>query len=315
LIVDFWAGSYGNFLSYVLNRFVFNVPNSDFNPFTSFGTSHLGKINSDYQDNKIVYASHYSFNAYLDLDNVDITTRELILSSKETHQLIDDTITLTSDTGVIRIVVDDFYPVFYNSLVRAGDTSIDVDNIEFNTLSKLEHFKFLTLKTTIIENLGKHIHYYRSDLRNIFYSSLYENVLGIDKYNKFLPIDNQIYHFNVGKIYDYISFIEELGKISMFVGKRGWDYKHNKLYPLWQEFIEKNQGHQSYKKCQRIIMHILAADDINFNCNILEEAYLNSFITKTFNIFDGMDCFDNQYPTNTKQLHDLIISKVKENRK
>ena len=303
LHIDFYAGSYGNFLSYVLNRFIFEVAETNFSPFTALGTSHLGHNIDGYSKNKIVFVSHYSFKG---IENIDEWKKQ---------QLIDDITEITPDSGVIRICVDDYYAVFYNGLYRAADIPIDFDELEIDTFKKLKSAKFTGLKKSIVEDLGEHKNYNRSDLRNMFYSSFIDNDLGIDQYNKFDNITSPIFNFPVSSIYDYNKFVEQLGQISVFAGKRGWTYKHEDLYAIWQEFIQRNQGYESYKKCQMIIENILSASNTDIKCNIIEEAYINSFITRAFNLYNGIACFDdNVYPTNTSDIHNLIINQVRKNR-
>lgn len=293
LHVDFRAGTYGNFLAYILNRFVFAVPGSDFSPFTSMGTSHLGLTNEEYSNNKVVFPCHYSFKY------------RLITQSGNSQEIL-------NNDGVIRLRVSNVYPVFYNTHIRAGDTPLDIVELEYNTLDKLSSPKFHTIRDTVLQNFGKHENYNRCELRNLFYSTFLDEETELKKFNTWIPVDNQTHYFCIDSIYNYSEFVKELGKVSVFAGKRGWTFDHKTLYPIWNEFIELNQGYNSYLKCWDIINNMLANDNVDINCNLFEEAYINSYITQTFNIYDGTECFGNHYPGDTLQLHHQITNRVKE---
>jgi hypothetical protein len=300
----------------------------DFEPYRSGFESHSELYENHYHVKRNIISMFYKLHKGVELMN-DYTMRngkhyDLVIEHNgsfipdpdiKKFQLLDDINGITPESGVIRIQVDDYYTILYNGLYRAADVTIDFDELEVDTLEKLNPKKFIYLKQSILNDLGEHKNYNRSDLRNMFYSSFIYDNLGVDQYNNFNQIDNPVYNFPVSTIYNYNKFVEQLGQISTFAGKQGWNYCHDELYPIWNEFIQRNQGYQSYKKCQQIIEHILNASNIDIKCNIIEEAYINSFITRTFNLYDGIACFDeNVYPTNTRDIHNLITNQVRKNR-
>ena len=59
IYLDFFSGSHGHFLEYVINTWIFKGPRVD-NIFTELGTCHRIRDNSVYVANKIVHARHYS---------------------------------------------------------------------------------------------------------------------------------------------------------------------------------------------------------------------------------------------------------------
>jgi hypothetical protein len=59
IYLDFFSGSHGHFLEYVINTWIFKGPRVD-NIFTELGTCHRIRRNAAYEANKIVTAAHYS---------------------------------------------------------------------------------------------------------------------------------------------------------------------------------------------------------------------------------------------------------------
>lgn len=57
--LDFFSGSHGHFLEYVINTWLFKGPRVT-NIFTTLGSSHMIRRNADYMDHRIIVADHYS---------------------------------------------------------------------------------------------------------------------------------------------------------------------------------------------------------------------------------------------------------------
>jgi hypothetical protein len=49
--IDYYGGSYGNFLAYILNRYIFKIPSANFDPITDIGASHYKT--TEYQTKRI----------------------------------------------------------------------------------------------------------------------------------------------------------------------------------------------------------------------------------------------------------------------
>jgi hypothetical protein len=283
--IDFYGGAHGHFLEYVVNRYLLNVASADFTPFVPSGASH--QTTPAYQEDRKAFSDHYSpFN--------------LTIAGK--------------NNLIVQIHVDLFYPVLYNSILRAGDVSLDIDNLELDTLDKLCHKKHRPLKTTIISTLGEQKNYPRKALRNIFYSKFIEKKFGVEEINRFLDYKQDVYVFPFSAFYDYGQFVEQLGLLSTKLGKISWNYTTD-LSTLWQEFISMNQGYKSYIKCNSIIESIIKNQNKDFSCDLLEEAYINSYITKTFNLYSDIDCFEDKFINNTKEIYQAIVNQINYNRK
>lgn len=59
IFLDFFSGSHGHFLEYVINTYIFKGPRVS-NFFTELGASHGIRHDADYMSNRIVYAGHYT---------------------------------------------------------------------------------------------------------------------------------------------------------------------------------------------------------------------------------------------------------------
>jgi hypothetical protein len=59
MLLDFYAGSHGHFLEYLINVYIFRCPRVD-KIFTNLGTSHGIRKDAGYQDSRIIIAGHYS---------------------------------------------------------------------------------------------------------------------------------------------------------------------------------------------------------------------------------------------------------------
>jgi hypothetical protein len=67
IAIDFYSGSHGHFLEYVINTYIFKGSKIK-NIFTDLGTSHLIRDDISYMDQRMVEARHYSeFNLILTL--------------------------------------------------------------------------------------------------------------------------------------------------------------------------------------------------------------------------------------------------------
>ena len=58
-IIDFYSGSHGHFLEYVVNSYIFKGPRIE-NVLTNLGTSHGPKLSSLYRESRMIRCGHYS---------------------------------------------------------------------------------------------------------------------------------------------------------------------------------------------------------------------------------------------------------------
>ena len=59
ILLDFYSGSHGHFLEYLINVYIFQCPLVD-KFFTNLGTSHGIRNSSNYMNSRLIVAGHYS---------------------------------------------------------------------------------------------------------------------------------------------------------------------------------------------------------------------------------------------------------------
>ena len=279
-IIDFYGGAHGNFLEYIINRYIFSIECcKDFTPFNNLGTAHAKNDNAAYVKDRKIVCRHFSAFGDKMPEHIPIVK---IKVSKHYHPV-----------------------VVYNAVLRAGDQFFDIDNLEKNTLSKLPE-KHNALKIEIINQLGRSTDYHRKDIRNFFFSKLMHDEYSINLMNADIHPSNPSIEIDVGVLFEFQKFTMTLGDIANFLNCR---FAFDKtLYPLWLTFMSKNHGYISFKKCSKIIDNIIQCQDYDFKVNVLEEAYINFFIVKSFGVYENVRCFDDTFPTNTKHILDEILA-------
>jgi hypothetical protein len=123
--IDFQGGTHGNYLEFVCNKFLGGVPVHG-TPFNDLGASH----NKKYLDEKKFEAQHYFH--YQSFSKKTIIENSKIIS--------------------IQIVPDDLLPLSSVSLLRAGDYSINNNQLEINTYNKLNNISYQLVLTNLISN-------------------------------------------------------------------------------------------------------------------------------------------------------------------
>jgi len=120
IYIDFIAGSHGNFLEFVCNKFLANVPGPD-TPFNSMGASHK----KNYRGQTTFVSNHFF------QKDIEIKKSKVIS---------------------IQITTDDLLPLASISLLRAGDLDIDNDTLEINTYNKFNNPNYAWVLENLIQN-------------------------------------------------------------------------------------------------------------------------------------------------------------------
>jgi len=266
--IDFHAGTHGHFLEYVTNVFIMLTDPGYISPFTpGVGNSH----NTDdiYQQNKIVRCGHFSTNAGGHFADPKYRDHKF-------HY---------SDT-IVRINIDQsddrlFFISLTNLIYRAGDSH------ETNLLS------------------------FPTDIRNDpvlyrenFFSKINERELYCNQFPELEELDIPTFNFPIDHFFSFYKFVKSLTAMANWLGQSF--EASNRLYTLWVEFIERNQGLQSYIKCSKIIENTLNNVDCEFESTILEQAWINYNISKHCNVYDGPLYSNITYPTNSQQIYKII---------
>jgi hypothetical protein len=80
---------------------------------------------------------------------------------------------------------------------------------------------------------------------------------------------------------------------------------------LWEEFITKNQGWQSYIKCNQVLEHAFANKAASIDCTVLEEAWINYNLSQVCKLYTGPLFEGGQYPTDTQLMYEIILNHTK----
>jgi hypothetical protein len=140
--------------------------------------------------------------------------------------------------------------------------------------------------------------------RNNWYSKFNEKELYIDHYGKFSNIDNPVYEFNFSSFFSFKEFCVELANIATFLEQTF--YPDQSLYNLWNNFIQVNQGWQSYIKCNHLINCIFSNIAADIDCTIIEQGWLNYHLSKICRMFDGPMFDQEEYPANTITVYKIV---------
>ena len=140
-------------------------------------------------------------------------------------------------------------------------------------------------------------------LRNVWFALLHER--HFDALTKQVHSDVPVFEFDFGSFFDLTKFLLELQQTAVYLEMT---FKFDQsLVDLWNEFMEKNQGYRLYS----LGNNLLSSAYNNLNVEIPNDwklhAYMNYVISDTFRLYDG-ELFESAiYPTNTQQIHKIII--------
>jgi hypothetical protein len=277
--IDYFGGLHGNYLELVTNVFIFqNQYDVRQDIFGQNGACHIKNLDIEYE--KFIYAEHWSHWG-LPFSPKDLVVR---IVPKQTDLLIAVT----------------------NLFLRAGDQMIDLENLDQDTRAKLSTLaKAKELLTTLEQQHGQRNAWDRSILRNFFYSMLNDPENGIDMMNKFDPVAEKVYNFPLRAFFEVDEFYNELNGVARFFNQNF--YPTADLYLLHRQFLDRNQGFASEQKCKQVWNDILAGHDQPLSLNILEEAWINWQIARSFRAYELPELCANQYPTSTNMVSKIIF--------
>ncbi len=278
--IDFYGGCHGNFLEVMLDMFVYgNDAMKGKSLFLSSGAAHLKSKNLDYKP--MIQGDHWSYNS----------------------------VPFNDDDKVIEIHCCEDYRLaaLTNSLLRAGDEKIDIYNLHQNTIAKFKAVSkaYLDLKD-LIEEHGIQENYHKQILRNYFYSKFEYDNYGISMWNAFKHTGHK-YVFPISAFYNLEEFYYHLNKCASFLNLNF--YPTTETANIWNDFISRNQGYQSQKKCNKIIQSVLENVELSTeNLTLVEEAYIAHRLAKLFRCYDHPLLTDETFPTSTSQIADAIYT-------
>jgi hypothetical protein len=287
--INFTGGSYGHFLEYVLNRYVFKIDygkTTEHSLFDMFGASHVR--DSVYLANRKIIATHLDFSdRYLcdyDLKNEDIVV-------------------------AITVSFDDRYELLYNENLRAGSVDVDFYDLEINTINKLSHpdvkWKWENFINFLVNQYGARRNYSRQLLRDVFFSSLLDPTMRLNNLINVKYKKEPNLKISMSSFHNFVDFYKNIKKLAEVLNP-DTNIDMLELYTMWEIFDSKNIAKKSKQRCDEILEAIKLNKSLAFQCNIVEEAWINCNITEIYNINRELDCFNDTYPTNTLHIRNQI---------
>jgi len=280
--IDFVAGSHGNFLEYVCNKFIAKVPITD-GPFTDLGTSH--NKNQSYYDHAVFRAMHYS---------------EFQLPTK------DDVIRITFGQ-------DDLLILSSVSLFRAGDTGIDNNMLEHNTYHKLNNKLYRNLIDTINSAYPEYaISSLIPDCPRFILREFFKFGFRDPGVHGFLQKMEQITNSSAKNVFDFPfstfynseMFLNKINALAKWFGELNID--NLSIQQLHADFLSKNT-YTDHKEISDTI--ISAIKNKRYTpipkLTLFQESYINGVLEHTYPGLE-MPFMQNEYFKNTKDIIEYI---------
>lgn len=256
ILLDFYSGSHGHFLEYVINTWIFKGPRVP-NVFTKLGTSHGIRKNKEYMAQRVIQADHYTeFNRL--------------------NSIPDKIVRVTIDSNWANWI----YQV--NVLSRAGDIPIE---------------KKIKLTPEDVRNNP-------SKLRNEWYSKFNLSEHGYRRPTGWAWDQQPAFEFPMESLFELSEFYNTLHRLSKFL--EFTFVPDQELADLFKQFLLLNQGWNYYSQSKKILDHVLAGENINFESDAILQALVNSQLTDAVGVFDGELFDDDRYPTSTQAVWDLV---------
>jgi hypothetical protein len=275
--IDFVAGSHGNFLETILNKYFGFVAKE--NTLTATGTSH--NKSKRYLQQRVFWAQHW-----FEHHRQELNTFEKIISVRFSQ---DDLLLLTSV-----------------SLLRAGDMNIDNDSLEIDTQCKLNNefykdtlnliyqsYPFLDTESPSIE---------RYILREFFKFGFRDpdrNGYWIKQQQMTYLAESQVFYVDFDSFYNIVKLENMIRQLEVFVGKK---------FNFSQDFYQEHQRFLSFipyidhrNTCDWIVQAVLAGENIVVpQLTLFQESYINGTLERLFQ--REMPFHQPDYFTSTKDM-------------
>jgi hypothetical protein len=236
-------------------------------PFFKNGAAHA--INSDlgYQKNKKICSGHYTYPSFGNFDRLPDINKIIYIKQNKKFDV------------VLQI------NIFYRCFGAEGNL------IEFESTDIVKSHFYL-----INKNQG-------SDKQSVRRGDLFDKFLNSAEQ---IPdhSDKCVFEFDFEKFFNFTEFLVELQNLSKFL-----DHTFTPTVDLvhdWQQFIDKNQGYQTYVLAHHLMSQILSNQSFEIPDDIFLHAYLNVILSKTVRLFSGPLHDSEIYPTNTQEIYQIV---------
>lgn len=270
--IDFVAGSHGNFLETVLNKY-FGIAAID-NTFTAIGTSH--RKTNQYDQNKLFSAKHW-FQLY----------------PREYLEQFDKIIS-------IRFTQQDLLLLSSVSLLRAGDFNISNECLEIDTRIKLNNQFYKHLLQHIDRTypfLDQHDSCIpRNILREFFKFGFRDpNINGywLEQQQMTYPERTDVLYVDFDAFYCIDRFVQQIKQIEHFINMK-FDFSDD-FYQQHQKFLSFIPYTDHKQVCDHIIRCVEQEINIDIpQLSLFQESYINGNLERVFQKempFESIDYF------------------------
>ena len=275
--IDFVAGSHGNYLETVCNQGFGIVPRE--NNFTKHGTSH-SKSHS-YKKQKVFDARHWFSNYFHEL---------------QTH----------SHVISIRYQQDDLLLLSSVSLLRSGDYGINNDQLEHNTVTKLNNLHY----KNVLEQLYQAYPFLDRNCADIprwvlreFYKFGFRdpNINGYWKEQQKMcyGADQQVFDFEFGSFYNIDQFARQLADLANFLNTE-FEFVDD-FYATHEKFLSYIPYRDHKQQCDQIINYINNSEIQPIPpLTLFQESYINGCLENLYH--KEMPFHQDKYFTSTKDV-------------
>ena len=275
--IDFVAGSHGNFLEFVCNKFIAKL-DINFSPFNSIGASHVKS--QDYKINQTFIAEHF------------------ILNKIPLHE------------KVVRITFSDQDLLQLSSIcfLRAGNQNLDNDQLENNTYNKLndKFYKDVLIKINhaypSIMLSSENPNCPRYILREFFkfgFRDCDNHGLIMLLKTMIYPLDHKVFDFAFETFYNTEMFVDSVRKLAHWLNVDQIDIKQ--LVVLHEEFLQRQIFRNCKQEVDNIIIAVQNKQEMSIpKLNLLQESYINGVLERMYQI--EMPFKQPIYFSNTKQI-------------
>lgn len=276
--IDFVAGSHGQFLEFVCNKFIANLPETDYNPFNALGASH--SRSAGYHKQKVFLATHYS--------NYKLTVFPTVIR--------------------IRFAIDDLLNLNSVSLLRAADVGIDNDVLEKDTYHKLNNEFYISLLENICRaypdvNLSaSNPNCPRYVLREFFKFGFKDpENHGLMQLQRQMTYDlsHKVFDFDFKNFYNSDMFVGSINALAQWLGRKVSNLPA--LVELHHEFLQKQIYRNSKAQADDIVSAVKNQQDKNIpRLSLLQESYINAMLENLYQV--EMPFVQPVYFSNTTQI-------------
>lgn len=275
--IDFVAGSHGNYLEVVCNQ-EFGITKKE-NNFTPLGTSHCKS--EEYNKSKLFIAKHWSERYSSDLKHYPVVV-------------------------AIQFAPEDLLLLSSVSMLRAGDSNIDNNQLEYDTVSKLSNSYYQDVVNDIKKSypfldlsfgdIPRHV------LREYFkFGFKTPNVNGywLKQQQMIYGADQKVVKFKFSSFYNIELFTNEL----LYLSKElGFDFVPTaEFYQKHDQFLKFNPFVNHKQQCDQIISSITQNIHIDIpKLSLFQESYINGCLENLYN--KEMPFYQDKYFNSTKDM-------------